>query len=505
MIHGGDAGLREIVQDIAALLTQGRDDGQDAFHEAAAFGAVRSKAPLAIKNRGADGSFGRVVRRLNSLHANKRPQRGGQLENHLAHALGLGFATSSPLSKEGLDRLTNRRHVHRETRSLQRPVPHPFPEGEHLVRFDQEGPTDLGRLATALRESDKIPDQVRPTNLSAPERIAGVGVPPIRRENAPERAQEGPGRVRAAVQMDLEDGNPRRDGGPKPSATSALGPSRLVGSQGRLMLDVLMSVLNGSGQGPADFLLGRRDGAQGQRDSEEILQGLLNGALGKVESPAEVADERLKGGADHLRGNPRRELRSGRTGALGTDQAMQQVLDNDGLNRRNLGDLVTLRVWIIAGESMTAPHASLRLDGDNLVHLFHGNQLERAALVAGLASRRATTRRLGRARGSRERVARRRLRGIPGVLVEASFQVQDPLVLLVDPPLKQSKLVRLRLQRGLEGGDDLPARSMNLTLGFPRLHIQMKHGTTEKDSSEVNEIYELLGSGGAAEGRRLTT
>jgi hypothetical protein len=164
---------------------------------------------------------------------------------------------------------------------------------------------------------------------------------------------------------------------------------------------------------------------------------------------------------------------------------MEQILDDHRFDGGNLGDLVTSGIGVVSQEAMTAACAALGLHGDDLVDLFHRNELERGALVARLASRRTSTGGLGRTRGSRRRIARGRLGGIPGVLIQARFQIQDPLVLLSDPFLKQSDLVGLRLQRRLESGDDLPARGMNLTLWFPSLHSLMEHERAEKDSSEV--------------------
>ena len=184
---------------------------------------------------------------------------------------------------------------------------------------------------------------------------------------------------------------------------------------------------------------------------------------------------------------------------------MKQVLDDLGMDRGNLGDLVPKRRRILSREAVPASLALLRLEGDDVVDLLDRHQLERGALVAGLATGRPSRRRLGTPRRSRGRIAGRRTRGVSRVLVEAGLQLEDSLILLSGPLFKRGELGREGFQFSLKRGNDLPAGSMNVAFGFPCLHPLMKPEGTKKDSSELKKAYELSGSGKAAASRRLTT
>lgn len=65
-VKRGDAGLRDVVDDVALLLLERRGDGEPSFDEAAAGGAVGAEAALAPEHGCAQGALRRVVRRLDA-------------------------------------------------------------------------------------------------------------------------------------------------------------------------------------------------------------------------------------------------------------------------------------------------------------------------------------------------------------------------------------------------------------------------------------------------------
>lgn len=101
-MRGGDAGLGEEVEDVPALLPERGGHGQDSLKEAAAVGAMSSEASLPIEHSGSNGPLGRVVGWLDAVHTDEGPERRGDLEDHLAHALGLGLAATGPLPGDGI-------------------------------------------------------------------------------------------------------------------------------------------------------------------------------------------------------------------------------------------------------------------------------------------------------------------------------------------------------------------------------------------------------------------
>lgn len=244
-------------------------------------------------------------------------------------------------------------------------------------------------------------------------------------------------------------------------------------------------------QSLADRLLGGSDGARGHADVKKVFERFASGPFGQAQFPGEVGDDGLKGGSLHPLGDSPRQLCHRPMGTPRANQAMQQVLDDVGMDRRNFRDLVPKRRRILSRKAVATALALLGLEGNDVVDVLHRHELVRGALVAGLTSRRPPTGRFGRTRGSRRRVTRRRSRGIPGVLVDPSPELLDLFAQCRD--------------LGLELCDHRSTRSVYVVLGIPRLHSLMEHEREEKDSSEVNEVYELSSSGKAAAERRLTT
>lgn len=478
---GSDTRLGEEVEYVPALLAQGHGHGEDSLHETAAVSAVGSEASLPVEHGGPDGALGGIVRGLDAFDANEGPHRRSHLEDHLAHPLGLGLTAASPFPKKCFDLLTDRTHVDRETGPGESSISDAAPKCEHLFRFAKEGCADLRSLGPALGESFEISDQVGPTDLTTTDAPAVVAVPAIRGEVAGEYSQQSPSCIRAAVDMDQEHADPRRNGGPQPGPLASLAPSCLVGVDAGLGLHKVSGRFDRSRQSLADRLLGGGDRACGHADVKEVFERLASRPFGQAQFPSEVGDHGLKGGPLHPRGDSPRQLRHRPMGALRADQAMKQILDDLGVGRGNLRDLMSKRRRIFSREAVPASLALLRLEGDDVVNLLDRHELVRGALVTGLTSRRPPGGWLGATRRSRRRIARGRTRGVLRVLVEAGFKTLDPLLLggQLRPELR----------------DQSKAGSVNVVLLFPRLHLSIEHGNGKIDSSEMIADYDFGKSG----------
>src|SRR5438034_9587382 len=75
-IERGDAREREVIDDVTLLLLEGRRDGEDAFGEATAGGAMSAPAAFAPEDGRPQGTLGGVVRRLDVRDVDERPEGG---------------------------------------------------------------------------------------------------------------------------------------------------------------------------------------------------------------------------------------------------------------------------------------------------------------------------------------------------------------------------------------------------------------------------------------------
>jgi hypothetical protein len=101
---------------------------------------------------------------------------------------------------------------------------------------------------------------------------------------------------------------------------------------------------------------------------------------------------------------------------------MQQVLDDQGMDGRDLRDLMSKRRRVVSGQTVPTAPAPIGPEGHNPVDLFYRDKFIGAAVVSGLATRGASRRWLRIARRCKGGITRRRARRIPGVLVEPSLQ-----------------------------------------------------------------------------------
>jgi hypothetical protein len=135
---------------------------------------LRAKAAFAPLHAWTDRPFRRIVGGLNAFDLHEGPQRLTALQNLPACPFGFGHPTLATGFEETLDLAAERRHIGAKCRSLQGAFAHPMPPRKHLVCLLKQGLADhLGESSTASNRF-KIPQQMRPAQLTPPHRIPVV-------------------------------------------------------------------------------------------------------------------------------------------------------------------------------------------------------------------------------------------------------------------------------------------------------------------------------------------
>src|SRR5918999_3502892 len=164
----------EVIQDVALLLLQRRHHCHHALDKTRAVFALRAKATFAPLHTRTDGALSHIVGRLNALNLHERPQGLAALENLAAHPFGFGYPTLATDFEEALDLAAKRCPIGAKRRSLQGAFAHPMPPLKHLVCLLKQGLANLlGEPPTASNRF-KIPQQMRPAQLTPPHRIPVV-------------------------------------------------------------------------------------------------------------------------------------------------------------------------------------------------------------------------------------------------------------------------------------------------------------------------------------------
>jgi hypothetical protein len=140
---------------------------------------------------------------------------------------------------------------------------------------------------------------------------------------------------------------------------------------------------------------------------------------------------------------------------------MSLIFRDVGLDRRKVDDLMTQGIRIVPRENVAAIAALFRLQRNDGVHLIDGHEFVGMPLVTRLAARGSTAGRLRRPWERRRRIARGRLGGVSGVLVQLRSE--------------HLNLLTQRFDLRLEGRNEGATRGVNVVFGFPSLHPLMKH------------------------------
>jgi site-specific DNA recombinase len=274
-------------------------------------------------------------------------------------------------------------------------------------------------------------DGVRPAEL--PHLDPAVTGEPIADDDPPGDLAEDLARHPAAAgRGDGEDRHQRRQGHPQPRLGLVLPPRRLVDVDHLRLLDMLTQLGHGTLQDHGGLPPGLGDHAQRDRQPEQVAGDLLDRALAQAIAAGQQAEHGVQPGAEGPGGHARRHGPAGGGAALWAVQAMEPILGDHRLDRRDLGDLMAQGLGILTGQAVAATSAVRGLAIEGLVDLLGGNQGAGVAVMAGLPSTPLAGGSGGRPSLDGGGIGRRRLGGVGGVLVEPLFEVSDPLFQLVD-------------------------------------------------------------------------
>ena len=240
---------------------------------------------------------------------------------------------------------------------------------------------------------------------------------------------------------DQEGGGRGGPGDPQPDSFCPLFPAGFV--------DVRVRPLRGRerrgverGQGDGGLAFELADHAQGQRDVAEVGEELADRPLAEPADAGEVGDGGLESRAEPAGGvGPRRRGRRGPT--TGASQRVPAVVNHVAEFHGQLDDLIDHRIRVVAGERGVTAVTLRRLVVADLVR---GQDRPLAFGMAGLAATFAARRPLRRGRLDGRPVRRRRLRRVPGILIQPGFQLRD-LRFQLRHPRKQQPHHRSRLRR----------------------------------------------------------
>jgi site-specific DNA recombinase len=281
-----------------------------------------------------------------------------------------------------------------------------------------EGPGTAG--APAEQGGERLrSDGVRPTQLMPVLRQVVVDFVAVAGQHTPVAlAQQFPQRIAVATADDLIDRGHLRHHHPQPTAPTHRG---LI-DVGRLLPGRLKQFVHDRLQLPANVGLGGADLAGAQRDGEQIGQQASGLVLAQPVSAGQQGASGLQAGTVL----PGRGLSAGGHAAAGAEKAMASILGDAGAEGRNVPDLMTQRLRIVAVQGLAAVAAGAGLTFQHAV----GPVVEGAlglgmsALSAGLVGRG----RLGRCAFESRRIRRGWLGGVGGVLVEALPEFRHLLV-----------------------------------------------------------------------------
>ena len=101
MTNSSFAACCNVVEDIAPLLSQGRNGRQHPLDKVTACTTLGTKAPFAPEHDGTEGPLCRVIRKLHALSVDKGPQGRLVLQQRAAQSGTLGVFTRRPLAQKG--------------------------------------------------------------------------------------------------------------------------------------------------------------------------------------------------------------------------------------------------------------------------------------------------------------------------------------------------------------------------------------------------------------------
>jgi hypothetical protein len=189
-VQSGLACLTHEVEHVSLLQSESGMHGQDALDKPAALFGMSTMTQLAHDDAVPNDLLTGIVRRLDAVHADKRPQCVGVAKEPTAHLARLRVRSCRPLREQGFESTSQRAHVDPKARALESTIAHPMPEVEEPSHFFEQCFADSFRFTSAFRECLKLALQVGPAVLPLPVWPPVVRAMSIRHQNAAHGAEQ---------------------------------------------------------------------------------------------------------------------------------------------------------------------------------------------------------------------------------------------------------------------------------------------------------------------------
>jgi len=340
--------VREKFEGTFAMKATGLHNRQNPFDEAAACGAVATKAAPAPQDGTTQKAFDVIVGRLNSFLRHERPQSGLQ-QQHVFAELRHARVIAEPAFQQRFPQPTLQRFHQRlqfpprDLSLLKR-----MPRGEDF--FDDAKPPPAHKSAGPAIVDDflEIAFQMCPANLTTLLRYLAIHVPAITVQDTVDFfAQKKRQAQSVASGMDDKHGDVRRGRCPQPAQLAPKLPTRLVGKLRVRSTDCFQGFLMSGRQSGTDFLLEIRHGPQCHGRGEHGLGNLLNATFADAVAARKVRQRRRQAWPDTVGANLGGYGRMGDLATTRTSAGVGLIFGNFGHHGWQFNGLKAFRLGIV--------------------------------------------------------------------------------------------------------------------------------------------------------------
>ena len=453
-------GVFEEGERLTFVLLEGRENGHGPFGEAVAAIALRAEAGLAPEDEVAEFPLGVIVGGLDACNLGKGEESLLVLQDVLAGAGHTSALQRDELVEHSVNVQFGLGDDHtRELFARHRAVADTVPVVEHALCDENQAVAEVGDgLVGVLLELGELAKQMGPADLSLLHRPEGELLAAVRHQDAGEAADESAQGLGRAVGHDREHRGQAARVHPESALCSGLSPRGGVEVLGVGSIHSFGGLAIGSLEQVRDSRLGVADGAQGQRDAQDVGEHLLHLSAAHLVAGDEERDERHEVRTDHAARYSARKLGARHAAAVGALDGVQDPLRDVGHDPGDLDHLVNERLAVRElGQAALATAASGR---EAVCAAGRGQQLASVAFVPGLAAGGLGGRLSARPLVAHaRRVARRRLSGVRRVAAKFGKERLDPRI-PSSHRLAKGSVLRLELRHaGLESQQTLFQRT----------------------------------------------
>jgi hypothetical protein len=427
--------LRHEGEQMPLLLPTGRTDRQDPFDKVVPIGAMRAETTLSPEHSGTKRLFGRIVRRLDPFFAHERPERRLVGQQLLTHAFGR-ITPPCPPHQQPVDGRLDRRHRRLERRPVDRPFPEQVPQPKDQLAQHQKVRAPDPHTPAPINQGLKIADQMAPAQLMPLWRQRQIRTMPIRPHDPSIGGPQQVAEARSvATGRHIKQGGDRRHHGPEPAPFPGFFPAGFVDVAAVLLLDGAVDGVIDGRAGRAAGLLQPDHAAQADGEPKEIRQQPRHGPIAEVIVAVQDRDggggARAKGAGGHVA----RSVGRDQVAAAGAADGMIVVGGDIGLQDRYLPHVLGAHGAGIPPHGRQRTMAGGADRGIVVAHLINMIRIRVGAVVAGMARLAAGLAPTGNPRGAwwcGWWIGRRRFGRVLGVLIQASREVRNLRLELVD-------------------------------------------------------------------------